>query len=193
MTKNEWRKRVAELKKEMLKEEWEEFSYKIRDQLFNLPEWKESSHICLYYSVEKEVDTLSIAKQAWREGKKIYFPKCNPNEKKLTFYQVEHLSSLTKIYYGIPEPDPECCDELLLSKLDMIIIPGLVFDQKGYRIGYGGGYYDRFLPKIHSKVHKIALAFDYQVIRDTYLPIEEHDLPVHQIITNSAVLRMQNK
>lgn len=177
--KKGWRKRITKQKQGLSQEKWQEYSRLIQERLTESPLWKNSQHIAMYYSVEKEVDTLGLMKQAWAEGKNVYLPKCKPADKSLTFYQVDTFDQLETVYFGIPEPIPERCEPRTPAELDLIIVPGLVFDHKGYRIGYGGGYYDRFLQRV-GQTPLVSLAFPFQVTEEE-LPVNQYDLPVGHI------------
>ncbi|WP_025028763.1 5-formyltetrahydrofolate cyclo-ligase [Caldalkalibacillus mannanilyticus] len=193
MTKKEWREKVSRLKKEMTEEAWREKSQKIHSLFFLTDEWKNAQHIALYYSIEQEVDTLSVIRQGWKEGKNMYLPSCQPKRHELIFCRIHDFSELTEQYFGIPEPRPDNYIQLVVDELQTIIVPGVVFDMEGYRIGYGGGYYDRFLPKLKPAVRRVSLAFDYQVSTGLSLPREDHDVPVHKLITNEGTYEVDNR
>jgi 5-formyltetrahydrofolate cyclo-ligase len=182
-TKKEWRQLISRLKSDLPEEEWRERSNDIHELLFSQSLWRDSEHIALYLSVEREVDTLAIIQRGWELGKRIYLPKCHTKEKQLVFYHVESLDQLEVVYYGIPEPVPAYCEKLRLEEVELIIVPGLAFDQRGYRIGYGGGYYDRFLSKLTHQVDTFSLAFSFQVVKKQELPNDSFDIPVDGIIT----------
>jgi 5-formyltetrahydrofolate cyclo-ligase len=183
ITKKEWRKKISSLTSNLPEDEWREKSNEIHKLLFSHALWHRSKHIALYHSVEREVDTLAIMKRGWELGKRIYLPKCDPIEKQLIFYHIESTEQLEVVYYGIPEPVPALCQKLEAEELELVIVPGLAFDQRGYRIGYGGGYYDRFLNNISSQVKTISLAFSFQVFKKQELPNDSFDIPVDGIIT----------
>jgi 5-formyltetrahydrofolate cyclo-ligase len=190
MKKKEWREKISDLKASISEKEWQEGSRAIHKRLFANRLWEQSKHITLYHSVQKEIDTLSIIKRGWEVGKNIYLPKCDPKEKKLIFYKVESFDQLEVVYYGIPEPIPSLCRELNLGELELVIVPGLVFDEHGYRIGYGGGYYDRFLSTLSGKVKAdtLSLAFPFQVSKQEELPRESFDIPVDTIVTSQETI-----
>jgi 5-formyltetrahydrofolate cyclo-ligase len=187
VNKKDWRDRLSSLKARLSDQEWEQESWEIHKRLISHPLWKESTHITMYYSVDKEVDTLSLIREGWAAGKKIYLPKCDSKSKTLTFYQVESFDQLEVVYYGIPEPKPTECHELNRGNLDAIIVPGLAFDLQGYRIGYGGGYYDRFLSSLSRRAVTLSLAFPFQLVEEE-LPREEYDIPVDIILTSQQCI-----
>jgi 5-formyltetrahydrofolate cyclo-ligase len=188
LTKKEWREKISALKSNLSEQEWREKSQDIHKLLFTQSLWHHSKHIALYHSVEKEVDTIAIIQRGWELGKCIYLPKCNAKEKQLIFYHVESLDQLEGVYYGIPEPVPARCQKLRPEELELVIVPGLAFDQRGYRIGYGGGFYDRFLSNISSQVNTLSLAFSFQVLQKEELPNDSFDIPVGTIVTDQETI-----
>jgi 5-formyltetrahydrofolate cyclo-ligase len=188
MDKKAWREMISKEKEDMTWSEWDHLSSSITAKTLLLPEWKRAEKVALYYSVEKEVDTKGILENGWSSGKNMFLPKSEPTTKKLTFFEVKDYGQLQIGAFGIHEPIPEKCRHLDKKELDLVIVPGVVFDTKGYRIGYGGGFYDRFLE--NNKVHNIptlSLAFSFQVI-DVHLPIDRFDIPVDQIITEEQLI-----
>ncbi|WP_239421750.1 5-formyltetrahydrofolate cyclo-ligase [Bacillus sp. CGMCC 1.16541] len=146
--------------------------------------WKEANTIGVTISRGREVETNELIHRAWNEGKQVVVPKCDAKEKKMTFYKLTSFSQLETVYFGLQEPIVQQTERYLPTQIDLIITPGIVFDQKGYRIGYGGGYYDRYLASYNGEV--IALAFSFQVTNK--VPFEEHDLPVKAIITEKEII-----
>lgn len=179
--KKAWRKRITEQKNKLPLATEQEYNRQIQQRLFQSSVWQNATHVALYCSVKHEVDTHAVIEQARGEGKLVYLPKCEPSDKRLTFYQVESFDQLETVYYGIPEPNPAKCVKGNPEHFNLIIVPGLVFDHQGYRIGYGGGYYDRFLQQQDPETPLISLAFPFQVTRQS-LPVESFDIPVDQIV-----------
>lgn len=163
----------------------EAYSRRIGERLWNSSLWRKSAHIALYYSIGAEVDTIGIIKKGWQENKTIYLPKSDRDQLQLHFYPVAAFDQLSQGSYGIPEPEASG-DELDVGRLDLVLIPGLAFDCKGYRLGYGGGYYDRFLALLSMRTVKIGLAYECQLSK-VPLPREPFDQPVDMIITEQGV------
>ncbi|WP_202081078.1 5-formyltetrahydrofolate cyclo-ligase [Caldalkalibacillus salinus] len=191
--KKTWRKKMLQKREAMSHSQWQEKCADIHHRLFTHPVWINSQHVALYYAVNKEVNTQDIMKRGWAEGKHIYLPKCEPDKKQLLFSKVESEADLTGLFYGIPEPDPNIAQPLDVHQLDLIIVPGLVFDQQGFRIGYGGGYYDRFLSGLiqeddmSREMKSVSLAMSFQVV-PTALPHDSYDIPVDMILTENRTL-----
>lgn len=163
-----------------------EKAWQIKKRLFNLPEFKGAHAILFYAAFGSEVPTHEMMQEAIEMGKKIILPITDVEKKHLILREVRDLSSLEKNKYGIPEPSPENTLHYEPGLIDLVIVPGIAFDPYGHRIGYGGGYYDRFLKKLKPSIPKIGIAFDVQVVPK--IPKEEYDLPVDKITTESLVI-----
>lgn len=161
-------------------EERNEIEQRLHKNLWNHEVWVSAQTIGVTFSNEFEWDTMPLIEKAWQDNKKIALPKTDPASKRLDFYTLEGLYQLKKGYAGIWEPDTLKCKRLDKSEMDLIIVPGVVFNKAGYRIGFGGGYYDRFLASFQGET--AALVSSLQFI--TNLPVEEHDVPVHTLITD---------
>lgn len=118
---------------------------RIADKVLSLTEYKESSIIFIYISKDIEVDTKRIISAALSDGKTVCVPKCIEAERKMEFYRIDSADCLEKGCYGILEPKPELCEKIEDLSGGLCVVPGLEFDRKGYRLGFGMGYYDRFL------------------------------------------------
>ncbi|WP_374724591.1 5-formyltetrahydrofolate cyclo-ligase [Calidifontibacillus erzurumensis] len=184
MNKTEIRKRILSKLKALPHPTYVEWSNQIAVKLYNLETWKSSDTIAITISRGKEVDTKSIIEKAWQEGKRIVVPKCKPETKEMTFRILESFDQLEVVYYGLEEPKESITKAVSTDEIDAVIVPGVVFNLDGYRIGYGGGYYDRFLTNYNGCT--IALAFEMQLV--SQIPVEDHDIPVQTIITNERVL-----
>lgn len=152
---------------------------RLRENLFSTTAWQKANTIGVTISLGAEWDTSHIIEKGWQLGKKICVPKCYPEEKKLVFYELESFEQLEIGFYNLKEPNVEKTKEVEKDEIELLIVPGVVFDKEGYRIGFGGGYYDRFLVDFSNKT--ISLAWSGQVVAS--LPIEEHDIAVGHVIT----------
>lgn len=184
MNKKNVRNEMKQLLKRISKEEYEMLSCQIREKLFDLPSIQEGKTIALTISKFPEVDTYSIIEELWAKGKKIVAPVCNHATRGMIFYELTSFNHLRKAGLGLLEPDPNESRQVLVNDIDCCIVPGIVFDKKGYRIGYGGGYYDRFLTEY--KGITISLLFEHQLIDK--VPAESHDLPVDILVTNNHII-----
>lgn len=156
------------------------------DYLLSLPEFSGSSRIALYAGVHGEVLTDRIFMAAITQGKEVFFPKSDSSGSPLLFYKVDSLEDLTPGLYGVPEPvgkeaGPDPIDP---AELDLIVVPGIVFDHSGARLGFGKGYYDMVLSGVSTI--KVALAFYMQVLQEP-LPTEAHDVRMDMLITERGI------
>lgn len=162
----------------------EEMDRELFNKLINLDLYKEAKNIFIYLSFGSEIDTKPIIDRALEEGKEVYIPKVYKINKEMRAIRLNTFEDLEKNSMGILEPKDDF-NFIAKEKIDLIIVPGTVFDFKGNRIGYGGGYYDRFLSDIEEKRNKIVLAYELQIVDN--IEAEEHDIKVDYIITNSRI------
>lgn len=183
--KNSIRKQMKETLSKITKPLYEDFSYNIANTLYVQPDWKEAQVIGITISKQPEVDTYQIIRKAWELGKQVVVPKCYPNEKKLSFRTLTAFSQLESVFYGLLEPIEAETMEVEPNQIDLLIVPGLAYTREGFRLGFGGGYYDRFLKYYSGKT--ISIAFNSQII--PHFLVEDHDIPVLNIITNDEVIK----
>ena len=121
----------------------------------SLPCWREAQVLLCYLSMGSELETRALIEGAWQEDKRVLLPRVVPKSPELAWYLVDDFSSLVRSPFGICEPVPgvhPAYPSSVMSKLQgaVAIVPGLAFDRHGFRLGYGGGYYDRFLAAFHG-------------------------------------------
>ncbi|MFZ5753176.1 MAG: 5-formyltetrahydrofolate cyclo-ligase [Bacillota bacterium] len=158
-------------------------SHEITQRVLFLPEYKKAETILIYLAYNKELDTSAIMQTAWQQKKKIVVPVCQPRDRSLLLSELLDFNELAPGTWGILEPKAEFLRPVPVQNIDLLIIPCVAFDREGYRLGYGGGYFDRFLPAIRSDCTKVGLAYDFQLLDE--LPREPHDTAVDIIITES--------
>ena len=156
----------------------------IMDKLFSTQIFKESDCIGFYYSLKTEVLTSSMIQKTLDLGKNVCLPKINQESKTMDFHTIEGIENLNKNHLDISEP----VGGVICTNIDVVIIPGIAFDKSGNRLGFGSGYYDKFLT-LHTSIYKIALAFDFQLIDS--IDIQEHDVPMDLIITENRTTTIQ--
>ncbi len=158
MTKNELRKKYKLLRKNLSKDEIENLSIDIANQLLTLPVWdKTYYHIFLSIEEQNEVNTSFILSILQGKDKEIVLPRSNFTDFSMTNYLLTENTLINKNQYNIPEPVDGL--EVPIPKIEVVFIPLLAFDKNGYRVGYGKGFYDRFLSKCNPKIIKIGLSF----------------------------------
>lgn len=199
--KNEKQLKKSRLRNEILKkrilldtEELERGSEELLKKVTVLPEYEQASRIMIYADFRKEVPTGLLMDRILQDGKKLVLPL---TDKAFQIIPYELPAGLTEWQdhlipssFGVPEPDPGFWLSADPETIDLVLIPGSVFDKMGGRIGYGKGCYDRFLPKLRPGVPKIALAYDFQVVPT--VPVDENDVAMDQILTiRTKVIKKQ--
>lgn len=157
---------------------------RIQLSLFNHPKWQRARTIGVTISRGREIPTRPIIERAWQEGKQVAVPKCLPTAKTLDFRHLHHFNQLETVYFGLKEPIISQTPAVNKDQLDLVIVPGVAFDPTGYRIGFGGGYYDRFLADYEGDT--VALLLSDQLVER--IPGELHDIPVQTLITERTTL-----
>ena len=175
MNKTALRRKIRERKRAMTCAEIESASEKLGQMLLASAQYQKAKTIYGYLPYNQEVRTDRILEQALQDGKRIAVPKIFGDE--MRFIYINDLSQVEKGYRGIPEPiedGPEADDETAL-----VLMPGIAFDRQGNRVGYGGGFYDKFLSK--EPTHPtVALCYEFQMV--DLLETEEFDIPVDLVI-----------
>lgn len=164
-------------------------SQKIRDWVFANKHYKTAKTVFVYASYKSEVETKEIIQGALRQGKRVAVPKVDGAE--MNFYEISSWEELFPGYQGILEPQISGKEPVIPMDSDVMLLPGTVFDRKGGRIGYGGGYYDRYWDRINgtygSKPYLMALSFACQICPHK-LPTEAHDKKMDCILTERRVI-----
>lgn len=162
----------------------QDLSEKIRKNIKSLDEYKKADNILLFYPINEEIDIVKLLD----ESRQFYLPRVNSDKKTISIYSYSKNTTLIKNSWGIPEPDINTSTQISPSNLDMVIIPALMADKKGYRLGYGGGFYDRFLPLLSKNCKKIIPI--PQVLLCEELPHEAHDQAADYIITEKDIFQI---
>jgi 5-formyltetrahydrofolate cyclo-ligase len=154
------------------------------EKLVIMEEYMSADTVMAYMDFRNEVPTGNIIEKIRQSGKKLILPLTDKNFRIIPFEipaEGNLFDYLKTSAYGIAEPDPDLCREAFPETVDLIIIPGSVFDQYENRMGYGKGCYDRFLAALPQKVFKIALAYDFQVL--SCIPADPTDVKMDKILT----------
>jgi len=160
-------------------------SLEIKQRLFNLKEFNEVTIISFYVSFRSEVETHEMIKETLRLDKRVVVPIVK-KKKRLSLSELKNFNELELGKFGILEPKVAFRREINLEEVELVIVPGVAFDEKGNRIGYGRGYYDDLLTRM-KKIPFIGLAYELQIVPE--IPKEERDIPVHKIITEDRIIR----
>lgn len=162
-------------------------SREIANKLYAVDAFKTCRHVLFYLSLEKEAQTGEMIERAFELGKKVYVPIVD---------RERHILQITKLprldiefetgAYGIREPGRKRREIVSPEILEFVVAPGIVFDLKGGRIGFGGGYYDRLLSGLSQQATCVGVAFDFQVLES--IPQTKNDVRVHKIITEKQTI-----
>jgi 5-formyltetrahydrofolate cyclo-ligase len=151
-------------------------------------EWyKKANTIFAFVSFKSETDTHKIIRYAIQDKKTIYVPRIKSKQKGIEIFKIDSFDQLEKGYFGILEPI-ESCLAVDSKDIDLILMPGVAFDRQGGRLGYGAGFYDRFLSNMSNIVDKIAVAYHFQVLDN--IPMDEHDVRINGIVTEEEIIRI---
>lgn len=183
--KKQLREQIINRRKSLIYSEVQHKSAMIQQRLFSTSWYKNASCILFYVSYNNEVNTHNMIKETLRRDKTVIVPKTDTEKKTLILSKLESWDDLCLGSYSILEPKDHCVRDTALSSIDLCIIPGVVFDCEGNRIGHGGGYYDRlFQNTCHA--HRVGLAFEFQIVNT--IPSEPHDIKVEKIITEERAI-----
>ena len=178
------RKQIIEHMNSLSKERYTTLSEQIAFSLYEQKEWAEAKTIGITLSMENEVNTYPIIEKAWKEGKRVVVPKCNKETRTMSFRQISNFHQLETVYMNLREPIPALTEEVNADEIDLQIVPGVAYTERGERIGYGGGYYDRYL--VHYKGKTLSLAYSFQMVE--HIPVEPFDKNVEKIITEKGTM-----
>ena len=182
-TKNNLRKHFIDLRNGFNEDYRISADKAIASKLFDLTEYKNADVILIYVSVGNEIDTRSIIKKSLALGKTVAVPYCKNNQ--MLFYPINSFEDLVCTQFGIPTIDPDRVDYLTEFINTLCIVPALSIDKMGNRLGYGGGYYDRFLSDKH--IDSIALCREKQLTDS--LPAEDYDVKMSKLITENKIIK----
>lgn len=178
------RKEILNLMRNQDISQKEQYDLNLKEQLFEHNNFKQANSIAIVMSMDHEVNTIPIIEHLLNIGKKVFVPKTNYETKQMEFQRLHDLNSIAIDQKGIKYVDEET---EISDDIDLIIVPGVVFNHAGYRIGYGGGYYDKYLS--HYNGHTISLLYPFQIRN---FDAESHDIPVDEMLTPNDIWRRVN-
>ncbi|MBR2471936.1 MAG: 5-formyltetrahydrofolate cyclo-ligase [Clostridia bacterium] len=180
MDKSALRKEFLAKRKALLDELKNKYSKQICGHIMNMPQFERAKTVAAYSAIGSEVDLSPVV---FESGKEIALPVCVEGDT-LVFKKVGDKTTLEKGTFGIAEPK-ETQPEILPEEIDLILVPGAVFDKSGGRIGYGKGYYDRILPHLSKECTIIGVAYSIQIADG--IETEPHDIKVSLIVTEEGI------
>lgn len=181
MSKNAIRKRILNRRDALSLDAIAALSGEVTARFLDSAPFAAATTLALYCAIRSEVTTTAIFSAAVKAGKRVLYPRTTGDT--LEFVAVESLEALVASRYGIHEPQSGA--SILLPEIDLIVLPGVAFDQEGIRLGYGMGCYDRALAEA-DRPTLVGLAYDFQVV--PALPREKHDVPVNIVVTERRIL-----
>lgn len=187
--KSEVRKKILAVRSGLPESEVSCKSAVICDKIVNSPIFSRAGTVFCYMDFRNEVRTGGIIRECLRAGKKVGLPMVNNGgmERRLLAYDIKDPDNdVGKGAYGIMEPCSDKLRPMEESEIDLVIVPGVAFDMQRQRLGYGAGYYDRFLNQLRPDCVKIGIAFDVQIV--DRIPVEEHDIKMDAVITESRII-----
>ncbi|NUN69615.1 MAG: 5-formyltetrahydrofolate cyclo-ligase [Bacteroidetes bacterium] len=187
MTKAALREMMKQRRLDISKNEVRRRSQLIMEELLTLPEFFRADVVHTYVSSKNnEVDTHDLIRLLLKQRKRVVVPISDAATKTMQHSELQSLSELVGGAYGILEP--RMCRPVPVSALQVVVVPALAVDPKGHRIGFGAGFYDRFLAGVTVPV--IALAYDFQITGS--VPQENTDVPVSFIVSDAGIIRCRN-
>lgn len=174
-TKKAIRKQIFAARKACTDAQVEEWSRMITDRVTALSAFQKAERVLAYADYNHEVMTGFLIEEAWKAGKEVAVPKVVGKD--MVFYKLTDFGQLEPGYFGIPEP---ARGEIVEWEDALMIMPGVAFDRENHRVGYGGGFYDRFLEK-HPSIGRLAVAFDFQMLLE--VPVEPTDIFPQILVT----------
>lgn len=179
MNKTLFRNQVLDTLNNMDRTQHENGSVRIAERVVASEEFRNAETIGITIARFPEIETRTIIESAWRAGKRVVVPKCIHSTREMDFRCIQTYEQLETVYINLLEPIVEETTPVNKDAIDLQVVPGVVFSNEGYRIGFGGGYYDRYLQDY--KGDTLSMAFECQT--GYVIPIETHDIPVNKIYT----------
>jgi len=188
--KSDLRRAVIARRDALPRDEIAQASAAAAGHLFSLPEFAAARTVMFFVSFRTEIDTLPLVERALAAGKRVAAPRADPASRSLLPCEIRDLGrDLAPGAYGIREPKAGCLP-VKLADVDAVLVPAAVWGEDGYRLGYGAGYYDRFLVQM-PRACRIGLGLEVQVVPE--VPHGEHDLPVDILVTEAGVRRFAHR
>jgi len=195
--KRELRKEVLTYRDALSWEERQEKSQQITERVLEMGGFKKANKVLLYNSMRSEVETERIDKKARALSKEVYYPRVQGD--KMEFYLVDEGAELEISRFGVREPKIEGSKQFVpkIGDIIFVIMPGVVFDQAGNRIGYGGGYYDKYLHWLEQMIEsenicKAAVAYECQMVDEDRIERKEHDRRPDYIVTEERIYEVSD-
>ena len=186
MPKRSLRSQLLAQRRALSHESWRAASHAAQLNLLSLEEYAGAECVALYAPAHNETDTGLILSSAFRSGKRVLYPAVCGEQ--MVFRRVEQIEALQEGAFGILEPCAIGVDHQA-DEADLIVVPGVAFDLTGHRIGYGKGFYDRFLQNPGRTAHLVGLCHDFQLTEEA-IPADSHDIPMEIVVSDRRIIRI---
>lgn len=186
--KIEFRSKHKKIRSNFSQEKKAELDKSITENFLSNQAYKDADTIFVFISKDIEVDTSEIVKQAFADGKKVAAPRCNTEDKLMDYYYISSYDDLVKGSYDLMEPDINKCEKVTDLTSGVCMVPGLVYDREGYRLGFGKGYYDRFLINFSG----VTIGVCYSRCVEQELPRGFYDKPIDLVVTEKYTVDTRN-
>lgn len=186
--KNEYRAQAKEFRLSLTAQDKEYLDRAIQEKLFEIKELTEAKTVLCYMSTPTEVETRGIITKLFSLNKNVAVPRCVDDSRDMEFFSIASLDQTQKRTFGVFEPDPNKCERLRDFRNSVCILPGLGFDKEGFRLGYGKGYYDRFLSMYRGP--KIGICYENCFFEK--LPHGFYDIPADIVVTEKRIIYIKN-
>ena len=188
-SRQDLRKRILGTRDRLSDNERSRKSISVMNNFWGLPEMRQWTTLFMYVNFRSEVETVELIKKCLRQGIRVAVPLVDASAVSMIPLLInDPEKDLAPGYYNIPEPDPQRALRVEPGEIDAAVIPGSVFDTNGGRLGYGGGYYDRFLVNDAPQAKRIGFAFELQLVDK--VPLEPHDQPLDILITEKRIVNI---
>jgi 5-formyltetrahydrofolate cyclo-ligase len=188
-SRQDLRKRILRTRDRLSEHDRRHKSSSVMNNFLSLPEMRQWTTLFMYVNFRSEVETVELIKRCLRQGIRVAVPLVDASAVRMIPLLIEDPDKdLAPGYYDIPEPDPQKSLRVEPSEIDAAVIPGSVFDIHGGRLGYGGGYYDRFLVNDAPQARRVGFAFELQLVDKVEL--EPHDQPLDILITEKRIVNI---
>ncbi len=186
-TKKQIRQKILALRNELDENERARRTAGIISNIRKLQDFEDAGQVLLFVGYGSEPDTLELIQECLKNGKKVFCPVVQKDE--MEFYEILDTAELTEGYRGIMEPEPDELKKYIQGDKDFMLLPGTAFDREGNRIGYGKGFYDKYLTRgFNGK--QAAAAFSFQVLENGRIPAEPTDRKIKCIVTEQEIIRI---
>jgi 5-formyltetrahydrofolate cyclo-ligase len=185
--KRQLRRSILALRRGLPATEYRPRSHRVWERVAALSYYQRARVVLGYMAFDREVLTDGLMRQAIALGKQLVLPMVQADRQHLALYAIEDLErDVAPGYCGILEPQPQRTRAVAPEALDLVLVPGVAFDMRGGRLGFGAGFYDRLLSRLPREVPKVGMAFDFQVI--PRLPDEPQDVMLDAVVTDSRII-----